>query len=292
MIWGLSFVAQKSGAGIGTFTFNGIRMLIGGIALLPVAVISHKKQNKNLKPEERKKFDIKGTLIGGVSCGLFLFVASNLQQHSFDYEIAAGKVGFITALYMILVPIAGLLFGKRPKLNVWIAVVFGVSGLYLLCVNKGDTTIGKGELSALLCAVVYTAHILTIDHFCNKVDTLPLSCTQFLVSGIISVILMFIFEKPVLSDILDQTIPLLYAGLGSCSIAFTLQIYGQKITEPAVACLLFCLESVFSVLFGWFFGDTLGSRALIGCCIMFVGVVISQLEFKSKSERNELSNAH
>ena len=284
VIWGLSFVAQKTGAHIGTFTFNGIRLVIGGLALIPVLIFNFAKSNKGLKKEEKKKFDFKGMLIGGGVCGLVLFAGSNLQQHAFSFDLPAGKVGFITALYMILVPVFGLLLHKVPKINVWCGVVVGVVGLYFLCVPAGKFTIGTGEKFALVCAFMFALHILVIDYFCKKVDGIALSCGQYLVAGIISVICMFVFEgKPLMSDLLDSAVPILYAGIGSCSVAFTFQIYGQKYTEPAVASVLLCLESVFSVIFGWLIiHDVLSTRAIIGCCVMFVGVILTQIEFKSK----------
>lgn len=287
MIWGLGFVSQKSGAHIGTLTFNGIRTLLGGLVLIPVVIYTHRKSNKALPEGEKKKFDFKGTLIGGAFCGLALCIAGNLQQHSFSFDIEAGKVGFITALYMILVPIFGLFLGQRPRSNVWLGVVFGIGGLYLLCMKKGSFAMGKGEFFAFLCAICFAIHILVIDYFCNKVENgVALSCFQFLVAGIISVIGMFIFEEPKLSDILDSAVPILYAGIGSCSFAFTLQIFGQRYTEPAVSSLLFCLESVFGVIFGWLIlHDVLGTRALTGCIIMFIGVVLTQISFEKRGEK-------
>lgn len=249
---------------------------------MPLMIIKITKTNKTAASEHTEKFDMAGSLKGGVCCGLILFVAGNLQQHAFTFDIAAGKVGFITALYMILVPIFGLFSGKRPKSNIIIAVVLGIAGLYLLCVKKGDFSIGKGELYALACAVGFAFHILVTDHFCNRVETISLACIQFLVAGGISLICMFIFEEPKISDILGSYVQILYAGIGSCAFAFTFQILGQKYTEPAVAALLMCLESVFSVIFGRIIlGDVLGKRALLGCLIMFIGVILTQIEFKS-----------
>lgn len=290
LIWGLSFVAQKTGAHIGTFTFNTFRLIIGGIVLIPVLLFNFNKQNKNLPIEEKKKFDFKGMIVGGSCCGLALFFGSNLQQHAFTFDIAAGKVGFITALYMILVPLFGLFFKKFPKINVWLGVAFGLVGLYFLCLPEGDFSIGSGEKYALLCAFCFAAHILVCDHFCTKVDGIALSCGQYLFAGIISLACMLIFEgKPDMNEILGSAVPILYAGIGSCSLAFTFQIFGQRYTEPAVASVLLCLESVFSVIFGWIIlHDELGKRAFIGCCIMFVGVILTQIEFK-KRKSNKLN---
>ncbi len=294
VIWGLSFVAQKQGAHIGTFTFNGIRLIIGGIALLPVLAFNRVRAGKKVQTDEKTKSDIKGVIIGSICCGTALVLGSNLQQHAFSFDIPAGKVGFITALYMILVPVLGLFLKKIPKINVWISCAIGIVGLYFLCLPGGGRfTIGKGETFALICAFCFAAHILIVDHFCTKVDGIALSCFQYLFAGIISVICMFIFEgKPAMSDLIDSAVPLLYAGIGSCSLAFTFQIYGQRYTEPAVASILLCLESVFSVIFGWLIiNDVLNKRSIIGCCIMFAGVILSQIEFKSKKESDVTANA-
>ncbi len=285
LIWGLSFVAQKTGAHIGTFTFNGIRTVIGGLVLLPVLVISQIKKNKNLPAGEKTKFDYKGMFKGGLVCGTVLFVASNLQQHAFTYEIEAGKVAFITALYMMLVPLFGLFLKKRPSPNVWAGIVLGVIGLYFICVKKGDFALGKGEIFSLLCAAAFAVHIIVIDKYCMEVESVPLACGQFLVAGVFSVICMFIFEEPSLPDIVDSAIPILYAGIGSSAIAFTLQIFGQKYTQPAVAALLMCLESVFAVIFGWLIlHDDMGVRVLVGCGIMFAGVILTQIPVGSKKQ--------
>ena len=283
LIWGLSFVAQKSGAHIGTFTFNGIRTVLGAVVLMPFAITKLVKYKKTpTTGGESPDFDLKTNIIGGIVCGIVLCVASNLQQHAFIYDIQAGKVGFITALYMILVPLLGLLFGRKIKPNIIVAVILGVAGLYLLCMTKGDYKIGKGELFSLACAFGFAVHILSVDYFCNKTDSVILSCVQFTVAGIISVICMFIFEQPVIADIKSCAVQILYAGVCSTGIAFTLQIIGQKYTEPAVASLLMCLESVFSVIFGWLIlHDSFSARAIIGCIVMFAGVVLTQINFKS-----------
>ena len=291
VIWGLSFVAQKQGAHIGTFTFNGIRLIIGGVALLPVLLIKRIKSDAGKKNEETVKPDIKETVRGILICGLVLFAGSNIKQHAFSFDIPAGKVGFITALYMILVPVFGLFLKKYPKINVWFGVAAGVAGLYFLCLPGGSSfTVGKGESFAFVCAFCFAVHILVVDHFCTKVDGIVLSCGQYLVAGILSVICMFIFEgRPAMADLVDSAVPLLYAGIGSCTIAFTLQIYGQKYTEPAVASVLLCLESVFSVPFGWILiHDVLNRRSIIGCIIMFIGVLLTQIEFRKPSKKTSV----
>ena len=287
LIWGLSFVAQKSGAYIGTLPFNGIRLLLGGLVMLPVVFARYLKSGKSISPEKIEKKSNAKTAEGIIVCGLVLFAGSNLQQHAFACGLGAGKVAFITALYMIIVPICGLFTGRRPGLNVWIGVVLGMVGLYFICIKKGTFGMGKGEIFALLCAFMFALHILVIDKYCVLVDNLTLACGQYLVAGIVSFVLMFIFEGKPDPQALKSCIPVIaYAGIGSFAFAFTLQIFGQKKTEPAVASLLLCLESVFAVIFGWIIlHDNLGARVLTGCGIMFAGVIISQIDFRAISRK-------
>ncbi len=278
VVWGLSFVAQSEGADIGTFTFNGIRTLIGGIVLVPLVIISFISENKKLPEGEKKKFPFKDVLVGGVCCGLPLFFGGNLQQHAFYLDLGPGKVGFITALYMVLVPVAGIFMRRKLHFNIWLGVGLGVVGLYLLSVPAGGFSIGKGEIIAICGAFAFAAHILIIDHFCKKVNNVALSCAQFFVAGILSIICMFIFEEPRVGDIMNAAVPILYAGVMSCGVAFTAQIFGQKYSDPTVASILLCLESVFAVIFGLIFlNDKLNSRETIGCIIMFTAIMFTQI---------------
>lgn len=277
VVWGLSFVAQSEGASIGTFTFNGIRTLIGGIVLLPLVAVSFKMENKKLPVSEKSKFPLKDVVIGGACCGIPLFIGGNLQQHAFNY-LYVGKVGFITALYMVIVPLFGIFLKRKLKINIWAGVALGVVGLYFLSVKKGDFSVGTGELVTILCSFAFAAHILVIDYFCKKVNNIALSCAQFFFAGIVSIICMFIFEEPKIDAIIGAAVPLLYAGVMSCGVAFTAQIFGQKYSNPTVASVLLCLESVFSVLFGWLLLDQkLDSRGYAGCVIMFIAVILTQL---------------
>lgn len=287
VIWGLSFVAQSEGASIGTFTFNGIRTMLGAVVLVPFVAFSFKKENAALAAEEKKKFPLKDVAIGGLCCGLALFAGSNLQQHAFNY-IDVGKVGFITALYMLIVPVFGLFLKQKAKFNVWIGVLFGVVGLYFLSIKKGSFSIGKGELITIMCSIAFAVHILVVDHFCRKVNNIALSCAQFFVAGGLSIICMFIFEEPNIDAILSAWLPIAYAGIMSSGVAFTVQIFGQKYTEPAVASILLCTESVFAVLFGWLLlKEMLSPRELFGCLIMFVAIVISQLPVDEMIKRKK-----
>ncbi|MBQ8015633.1 MAG: DMT family transporter [Clostridia bacterium] len=278
VVWGLSFVAQSQGASIGTFTFNGIRTLIGGIVLVPLVVISFLSEKKKLPKGESLKFPFKDVIIGGICCGIPLFFGGNLQQHAFYLDLGPGKVGFITALYMVLVPIAGIFMKKKIGLNIWAGVGLSVVGLYLLSVPAGGFSVGKGELIAICGAFAFAAHILVIDHFCKTVNNIALSCAQFFVAGLLSIICMFIFEEPDVDAVIGASVPILYAGIMSCGVAFTAQIFGQKYSDPTVASILLCLESVFAVIFGFvFLKDKLQSREMIGCVIMFVAIVFTQI---------------
>lgn len=281
MIWGLSFVFQKEGIEfVDTFTFNGIRMLLGSFVLFPVIFFRKKKAAPAAKPSKEQK---KKKYLGILIVGLCLFISSSFQQEAFNY-IEPGKIGFITALYMLAVPLLELiLFRKKPPLNVWAGVFLGLAGLYLLCVGSGvDFHFGKGEIFTLICAVVFGLHIIAIDYFASDIDCVELSCGQFFVTGVLSVICMFIFEEPEWSGIVKAGIPLLYAGIMSCGVAFTFQVVGQKYTEPTIASMLLCLESVFSVLFSLIILHTdMLPREYIGCAIMFIAIIIAQIPKKS-----------
>ncbi len=287
IIWGSSFVAQKAGMEyIGPFTFNGIRLIIAGISLLPVIYFFSIKKNKKSNIKFTKK-DKSIHIIGGISCGIALFIAASLQQIGVVYT-TAGKAGFITALYVVMVPIFGVIFLKKKVTPLmWISVVIATIGLYLLSFKIGDTDfkINKGDILVILCAVFYTVHILVIDYFSPKTDGIILSCIQFFVAGFISLIIMFITEHPELSAILICTIPILYSGVLSAGIGYTLQIVAQKDTDPTVASLILCLESVFAVIAGMIIlKETLTNRELIGCLIMFVAIILSQIPVKTKEK--------
>lgn len=246
--------------------------------LIPLVLLSVKKENSHLPKEEKKKFPIKDVLIGGICCGIPLFLGGNLQQHAFYLDLGPGKVGFITALYMVLVPVAGIFMKRKLKFNIWLGVAFGVAGLYLLSVPAGGFSIGNGEIIAICGAFAFAAHILVIDHFCKKVNNIALSCAQFFVAGTLSIICMFIFEEPEIGDIMDAAVPILYAGVMSCGVAFTAQIFGQKYSDPTVASILLCLESVFAVIFGLIIlDDKLNSRETFGCIIMFIAILFTQI---------------
>lgn len=290
IIWGSAFVAQKAGTVLEPFTYNGIRMLIGGLVLIPV-IFLFKKINKEdpdsvPKTELEKQAEKKTLIIGGLSCGVVLCIASSLQQFGMFFDTDAGKTGFITSLYIVIVPILGLFLHKKVKPVIWFCVALGAVGFYLLCMagKGGSFALTTGDMFVLLCAFAFSCHILVVDYFAPKCDGIKLSCIQFLTAGIIGVICMLIFENPVIADILDCWLPILYCGVFSSGIAYTLQVLGQEHAEPSVASLILSLESVFAVLFGvLLIGESLTLYEGIGCVVIFIAVIISQLP--SKEER-------
>ena len=283
IIWGTAFVAQSVGMDyIGPFTFNAARFLIGGTVLIPLIVYRSKKnpllRNRSI---EEKHTNRKMVWIGGICCGIALCGASLLQQMGIQHT-TVGKAGFITTLYIIIVPLVELLFGKKIAKKIWIGAVMAVIGLYLLCINE-NFSIGKGDFLVLICAVLFAIHILVIDHFAPKADGVCLSAIQFFISGTISAIGAILFENPNLSAMTDAIVPILYAGVMSCGVAYTLQVIGQKDMNPTVASMILSLESVISVLAGWIiWGQALSIKEIIGCLIVFMAVILVQLPEKKK----------
>ena len=267
-IWGSAFVAQRVGMNYaGPFFFNAARGIIAAIVLLPVARLFRGKE-----PTDRRK-----TLIGGLLCGLAIFAATNLQQAGLIYT-AAGKAGFITTFYIILVPVLGLFLKKRTGVFTWLAVALAFCGLYCLCMGPGSFALELGDLLLLLCALFYAVQILLVDRYVPGADCVMLSCIQFAVSGVLSLITALLVETPDVRVLLQGWAPLLYAGILSSGVAYTLQIIGQKDLSPTVASLLMSLESVFAVLAGWLLlKEQLSGRELLGCALMFAAVALVQL---------------
>lgn len=284
-IWGVAFVAQSVGAdAVGCFTFNGVRSLIGSLVLIPVIFVLDAQKKKELGEEKflEQKGEKKTLILGGISCGVMLCIASNFQQLGISFT-TVGKAGFITAMYILIVPILGLFMKKKVGAKVWTGVMLAAIGLYLLCMTSENFSISKGDFLVLICAGFFSLHILIIDYFSPKVDGVRMSCIQFFVCGVISMVIAFIFETPSLSGIFAGWIPILYAGVLSCGVAYTLQILGQKNMDPTVASLILSLESVFSVLAGWIIlHQTLSGREIMGCVLMFLAIILAQLPGKAK----------
>ena len=285
-IWGTAFVAQDLCAdSIGAFAFNATRYFIAVLALLVVILISDKvKKNKPTLTAQEKKAANKQLWLGGLCCGAALAIASNFQQAGLVAGTDAGKAGFITALYVVLVPVFGLFFKRKVSLPTWIAVVLSVVALYLLCI-KGDFSLAPGDLLVLVCAVCFAVHILVIDHFTAYCDGVKLSCLQFLFAGIISTICMFIFEDVDFAAILSCALPLLYVSIFSCGVGYTLQILAQKDSNPTVVTILLSLESVFAVIAGAIIlKQQMTVREYIGCAIMFAAVILAQIQFPTRQK--------
>ena len=279
-IWGTAFVAQSVGMDyLGPFTFNGVRSLIGGVALLPCIWLFQKGKGK--ATEKPSRGARKELIAGGIACGLLLFAASSLQQIGIQYT-TAGKAGFITAFYIVIVPVLGIFLHKKISGKVWGAVAIALAGLYFLCITE-KFAVGKGDILIFLCALVFSIHILVIDYFSPKVDGVKMSCIQFFVCGIVSLPPMFFKETPKIGAMVEGWAPLLYAGVLSCGVAYTLQIIGQKNVNPAVASLILSLESCFSVLAGWMvLGEKLSVRESVGCVLMFAAIILAQLPDRKK----------
>lgn len=284
LIWGCAFVAQSvAGSIVEPFTFQATRSFLGTLVLIPVVLVLDSVKRKKPNFKKPSKEDNRFLLKGGIACGIVLTIATILQQVGLTLGTSAGKSGFITTMYILLVPVFGLAFKKRVLPIIWLCVVLGMVGLYLLCMADGFT-LARGDFYTLLCSVAFTIHILTVDYFSPKTDGVKLSLLQFAVMTIISGTMMFIFENPSWENIKSAWLPICYAGIMSSGIAYTLQIVGQKNTEPAIASLLMSFESVFAVLAGIIIlHETPSMQEATGCVIMFTAVIISQLPQKRGS---------
>ncbi|RHC65140.1 DMT family transporter [Anaerobutyricum hallii] len=299
MIWGAAFVAQSVSMDyIGPFTFICLRSVIGGLFLIPVIIvldgIRKKSQNESanvvssentlhnikmdIEKEEKQRLSWKNKQLieGGIVCGILLFFANCFQQTGIQYT-TVGKAGFITTFYIIIVPLIGLFFKKYCGILTWIGVVIALAGLYFLCITQ-KLTIQRGDALILCCSVLYAGQILAIDHYNPFVDGVKMSCIQFLTGGVLGAVFMFLFESPNMAMILNAAGPILYTGIMSTGVGYTLQIVGQKGLNPTVAALILSLESVFSALSGYLFlHQVLTTRESIGCVLMFIAIVLAQL---------------
>lgn len=278
-IWGSAFVAQSVGMDyVEPFTFNFVRNIVGGLVLIPCIYLlrDRTKHEAAETPSDKRTL-----LIGGVSCGVILCLASNMQQIGIQYT-SVGKAGFITALYIVIVPIMGIFLKRSCGWKVWVGVAIALVGFYLLCMVDGFS-LEHGDSYLLICALLFSVHILVIDHFSPMVNGVKMSCIQFFTCGILSGIAMLLAESPDVKSILAAWLPILYAGVLSSGVAYTLQIVGQKNYNPTVATLLLSLESVFSVLTGWaVLHQKLSARELSGCVLIFLAVILAQLPERGK----------
>ena len=295
IIWGLAFVAQsKGGSVVGAYTFNCIRNFLGAGVLLPVMFIFDKTGiSKAPKTKEEKKT----LFLGAVSSGAALFVASSFQQIGISMGTAAGKAGFLTACYIVLVPILGIFIKKKCPLNVWFAVIITLIGLYLLCACE-SLSISFADVLLLLCALSFAFQILFIDHFAPLTDGVRLACLQFLTCAVLSAVPMVFVDMGFTGSsfhewtaslsTMDAWGAILYAGICSSGIAYTLQVFGQKDINPTIASLIMSLESVFSVIGGFILlNEVLSTREMMGCVIIFAAVILSQLPRPTKEKKNK-----
>lgn len=293
LIWGSAFVAQSVGMDyIGPFTFNSIRCLMGALVLLPVIWgLGRKSRPKSAGVQDSHtqtgKEDKKTLWIGGILCGIALAAGSSFQQVGLLYS-SAGKAGFITALYILIVPILGIFFGKKVGIKIWAGVGIATVGIYFLCMKEGFHIV-FGDLLMMTGALLFALHILIIDYFAPRADGVKLSCIQFFVSGILCGVPMLIWEKPTTGAILAAHLPLLYAGVLSCGVAYTLQVIAQKDADPTVASLILSLESVFAALASWaIMNETRTQKELFGCVLVFIAIILAQLPEKTPQENKKI----
>ncbi len=292
IIWGFAFVSQTEGMQhMGAFTFNAARSFLGAVVLLPLIAVLRLRGRKS---SETKKLPVKVTVIGGLCCGLALTAASLLQQFGLSMT-TVGKGGFITALYIIFTPLFGIFAGRKAPAVVWISAVLAAAGLYLLCMSGEQLSVSAGDLLVLLCAAGYSVHILIIDRFSPQTDGVVLSCIQFFVCFLISGACALIFEQPTFGQLADGAVSVLYAGIMSSGVAYTLQIVGQKGLNPTVAALILSLESVVAAFAGFiayrvgFLADdqSMSPRQIAGCAAVFAAVILVQLPWDKIRKKHQ-----
>ncbi len=288
IIWGTAFVAQSEGMNyVEPFTYNAMRTLLGGVVLIPVMILFRFSDKRNGK--EKSSCSLKNTVIGGICCGVALFIASSFQQAGIA-QTTAGKAGFVTALYIVIVPLIGIFLHKKMPLRMWLFIAIALAGFRLLCI-KQDIGISSGDLLVFFGAIFFAVHITVIDYFNQKnTDSVLMSCIQFFTAGLLMLICMFIFEKPTIPNIIGAGGTIIYAGILSCGVAYTLQILGQKHTNPTLATMLMSLESVFAALSGWLIlGEKLSIKEFIGCVLIFAAVILAQLAGTDKLKKIEMN---
>ncbi len=277
MIWGFAFVAQRVGADyVGTFTFTGIRFLLGAASLIPVILVFEKKEAQKEFHNEKQKI----TLTSGLIAGAVLFIASALQQIGIEITQSAGKASFLTGLYTVIVAVLGIFFGRKTTANVWMGVFLAVVGMFLVCINE-KWQISFGDLILIMGAFFWAFHILVIDRFVDKIYSLRFACAQFTFCGILGVIIAIFFEEITISGLMGALVPILYGGVLSVGVAYTCQIIGQKNADPTYASIILSTESMFGAIGGAIIlNETMLPRGYLGCALIFAGVIVSQLVFK------------
>ena len=285
LIWGTAFVAQSAGSGMGAYSFLAGRSWLAVLVLIPTVMVFdaiRRKSGTDAKPKtaaEKKKL-----LAAGFVCGTLLFAASAAQQIGITINPSTAKAGFLTAMYVVLVPVFGLFLGRKGSAQLWVSMVVAVLGLYLLCMKNGFGSIESSDWLLLSCAVLFSFQIIAVDHFSPQVDGVRLSLAEFLVVSVESTAAALLFETPSAAQFAENALPILNCGIMSSGVAYTLQIVGQKELDPTIASLAMCLESVFSALAGWMIlGETLSATELCGCVLMFGAIVASQLPEKKRS---------
>lgn len=281
LIWGVSFVAQKAGMDyVGAFSFNFARSILGGLSLIPLIFLV-KMTTPDNRPKKLKHLQHWCLFKAGAFCGLALFTAMSLQQYSM-ISASAGKAGFISALYIIFVPLISMFFGAKLGNKIKVSVGLALVGLYLLCFKGGLTGFDMYDGLLLIGAFFYGVHILVVNHFSRHVNPVKMSCVQFFVVGLLSLPFMLMFENPVAANFVAAKTPILYAGILTCGVAYTLQIFGQKFTSPTIASIILCMESVFAVVGGsLILHETMTPREVWGCIFMIIAVVLSQIQMKN-----------
>jgi len=293
VIWGSSFIAQEVGGGVGAFTFMGSRSFVGALTLLPVILVSDFIKRRRGLSGSQNAGSGGALLLGGTLCGFMMFVATNLQQFGMNFGTNSGKAGFITTLYIIIVPIIGLFVGRRASRIIWVCAAVSVVGLFLLCNLDDMASFCIGDALVFLCAVAFAGHIMIVDRFAPRVYCLKMSCIQLFVCGVLSMAAALIFESPDFSEILDNFFPIFYSGFMSSGIAYTLQMVGQRYTRPTLASMIMSLESVFAMISNIVFPLISTSmapyfpsaREIVGCVLIFAAIVVAQLKDTGSAEQ-------
>ena len=286
-IWGTAFVAQSAGSGMGAYSFLAGRSWLAVLVLIPTVFAFDAVRKKQGQPYgwPKEKSERKTLLAAGLVCGTFLFAASAAQQIGITINPSTAKAAFLTAMYVVLVPVFGLFLGRKGSAQLWVSMVIAVAGLYMLCMKNGFGGIETSDWILLSCAVLFSFQIMAVDHYSPLVDGVRLSLLEFLVTAIESTLAAFLFETPALADFAANAWPIVFCGVFSSGVAYTLQILGQKDLNPAIASLIMCLESVFSAIGGWLIlHQSLSAREGIGCALIFTAVVLAQLPLGKRAE--------